>query len=87
MKLEVWKLESIKQYNRNPRKNDNATDAIMQSIQQCGYVAPIIVDEHGVILGGHTRYKALQRLGYTEARVIVAEGLTDEQKQKYRLTC
>lgn len=71
MKLETKKLTEIRPYHRNPRKNDDAVDAVAQSIRQCGYVAPIIVDEEGVILAGHTRYKALQKVGYTEAQVIV----------------
>lgn len=85
MQLISKKLEDIKPYPDNPRKNDGAVDAVAESIRQCGYVAPIIVDEDDVILAGHTRYKALQRLGYTEAQVIVKEGLTEEQKRKYRL--
>ena len=58
---------------------------MVESINQCGYIAPIIIDEDGVILAGHTRYKALQKLGKTEVECIVKEGLTEEQKKKYRL--
>ena len=85
MTLETKNLTEIHPYPSNPRKNDGAVDAVAESIRQCGYVAPIIVDEEGVILAGHTRYKALQKVGYTEAQVIVKEGLTEEQKKKYRL--
>lgn len=85
MKIETIKLPEIKPYLNNPRKNDQAVDAVAESIQQCGYVAPIIVDENNVILAGHTRYKALKRLGYTEADVVVKAGLSEEQKRKYRL--
>ena len=85
MELTVTKLKDITPYERNPRNNDAAVDAVAESIKQCSYIAPIIVDEDGVILAGHTRYKALKRLGYTECEVIVKEGLTDEQKRKYRI--
>ena len=85
MKMETTKLSEIKPYPNNPRKNDQAVEAVAESIRQCGYVAPIIVDEDGVILAGHTRYKALKRLGRVEAEVVVKTGLTDEQKRKYRL--
>ena len=85
MTLETKNLTEIHPYPGNPRKNDSAVDAVAESIRQCGYVAPIIVDEEDVILAGHTRYKALQKVGYTEAQVIVKEGLTEEQKKKYRL--
>ncbi len=78
-------MAEIKPYEKNPRKNDGAADAVMKSINQCGYVAPIIIDEKNVILAGHTRYKALKKLGYDEAECVVKEGLTEEQKKKYRL--
>lgn len=85
MEIQVKKLSDITPYHNNPRKNDVAVDAVVKSIRQCGYIAPIIVDENGVILAGHTRYKALKKLGRTEAEIVVKEGLTEEQKRKYRL--
>lgn len=84
-KLSTMRMEDIRPYPNNPRKNDGAVDAVAESIRQCGYVAPIIVDENGVILAGHTRYKALQKLGYKIADVLVKSGMTEEQKKKYRL--
>ena len=81
----VRQLADIHPYEKNPRNNDGAVDAVAESIDQCGYIAPIIIDEAGVILAGHTRYKALQKLGRTEAVCIVKEDLTEEQKKKYRL--
>ena len=81
----VRQLAEIHPYEKNPRNNDTAVDAVVESINQCGYIAPIIIDEDGVILAGHTRYKALQKLGKTEVECIVKEGLTEEQKKKYRL--
>lgn len=85
MKLVIKSLSEIKPYENNPRRNDGAVTAVEESIKQCGYIAPIIVDEDGVILAGHTRYKALKNLGRTEAEVVVKTGLTEDQKRKYRL--
>lgn len=85
MEIVTRNLKDIHPYERNPRKNDGAVDAVAESIKQCGYIAPIIIDEDGVILAGHTRYKALQKLGRTECEVVVKEGLSEEQKRKYRL--
>lgn len=85
MQIKQLKMQDIHPYPNNPRKNDQAIDAVAESIRQCGYVAPIIVDEDGVILAGHTRYKALQALGYQQADCVVKTGLTEEQKRKYRL--
>lgn len=85
MKYIKRKLTDIRPYENNPRINEPAVEDVMESIRQCSYIAPIIIDEEGVILAGHTRYEALTRLGYTECEVIVAGGLTEEQKRKYRL--
>ena len=85
MKIRTEPLAKIKPYERNPRKNDQAVAAVAESIRQCGYVAPIIVDEHFTILAGHTRWKALQQLGHATAQVCIVEGLSEEQKRKYRI--
>lgn len=84
MRLEVLKLADIVPYGNNPRKNDGAVNAVAESIRQCSYVAPIIVDEGNVIIAGHTRYKALKALGVEEAQCLVCEGLSEEQRRKYR---
>ena len=79
------KIKDIKPYENNPRINDEAVEDVAESIRQCGYIAPIVVDENGVILAGHTRLKALKNLGKTSCEVVVVEGLDEEQKKKYRL--
>lgn len=57
----------------------------MESIKQCGYVTPIVINTENVILAGHTRYNALIQLGYEEADCILVDGLTEEQERKFRL--
>ena len=85
MKYVKKKMAEIRPYENNPRIIDDAVDDVAESIRQCSYIAPIIVDEAGVILAGHTRFKALQKLGYKECDVVVVTGLTEDQKKKYRL--
>lgn len=85
MEIKRVPLDSIIPYAKNPRKNDAAAKQVAQSIRECGYCNPIIVDENMVILAGHTRAKALKILGWTECDIIVRDGLTEEQKTKYRL--
>ena len=63
MEIVVKKTNEIFPYPNNPRKNNSAVSSVMESIRQCGYIAPIIIDENGVILAGHTRYKAIKKLG------------------------
>ena len=85
MELVTMNISDIKPYPNNPRINDGAVEAVKESIKQCGYIAPIIVDENNVVLAGHTRLKALKSLGREQTEVIVRRGLTEEQKRKYRL--
>ena len=84
MKLERLKLSEITPYGNNPRKNDGAVNAVAESIRQCSYITPVIVDEDHVIIAGHTRYKALAALGMDDIECLVCDGLTEEQKKKYR---
>lgn len=84
MKLERLKLSEITLYKNNPRKNDDAVNAVAESIRQCSYITPIIVDEDYVIIAGNTRYKALVALGMDDVECLICDGLTEEQKKKYR---
>ena len=85
MELVTIRLEKLKPYKNNPRYNDDAVDAVEESIRQVGYITPIVVDENLEILAGHTRFKALYNLGEEEAECIIVSGLTEEQKKKFRL--
>lgn len=85
MKVEQRKLDDIKPYERNPRDNDAAVDAVAASIKQFGFRQPIVVDGDGVIVCGHTRWKAAQKLGLDKAPVHVAKDLTPEQIRAYRI--
>lgn len=84
MKLTTLKLEEIFPYPNNPRINDQAVEAVAESIRQCSYVQPIIVDENHVVLAGHTRLKALKTIGVEECQVLICDGLTEEKKRKFR---
>lgn len=85
MEIIKLKIADIVPYDKNPRKNDGAVDAVAESIKQCGYCAPIVIDEDNVILAGHTRLKALKKLKYKECECVRKVGMTEEQKRKYRL--
>lgn len=87
MKVEMWLVERIKPYARNPRRiNDAAIEAVASSIREFGWRVPIVVDEDGVILAGHTRLlAATQKLGMEQVPVHQALGLTEAQKRAYRI--
>ena len=85
MKIEMRPLAEIKPYESNPRINDDAVAAVAESIRQFGFRQPIVVDEAGVVIAGHTRLKAAERLGLEQVPVHVAIGLTPEQVRAYRI--
>ena len=85
MQIYDKRLDEIKPYENNPRHNDNAVDAVANSIREFGFKVPIVVDSEGVIVAGHTRYKAAQKLGLQTVPCLVADDLTQEQVNAFRL--
>lgn len=79
------KTEELKEYENNPRNNDNAVDAVAASIKEFGFKVPIVIDADGVIIAGHTRLKAAKQLGLKTVPCIVADDLTEEQIRAFRL--
>lgn len=84
-KIIMMNTEKLKPYENNPRFNDKAVDAVAKSIENFGFKVPIVVDKHNVIVTGHTRLKAAQKLGLAQVPVIVADDLTPEKIKAFRL--
>ena len=78
-------VAAIRPYERNPRLNDKAVDAVAASLKEFGFRQPIVVDADGVIIAGHTRYKAALQLGLQKVPVHVATDFTPEQVKAYRI--
>lgn len=85
MQVTMRKVSDVKPYEKNPRRNDGAVDAVAASIKEFGFQQPIVVDKDGVIIAGHTRYKAAKKLKCDTVPVVVADDLTEEQVKAYRL--
>ena len=85
MQVKTVSIDQIKPYENNPRNNDDAVDAVANSIKEFGWQQPIVVDTDGVIIAGHTRYKAAKQLKLKEVPIVVADKLTKEQVNAYRL--
>ena len=85
MKIEMRPITDIKPYPNNPRINDDAVDTVAGSIKEFGFRQPIVVDEDGVIICGHTRFKAAQKLGMETVPVHVAKDLSPDQIKAYRI--
>lgn len=87
MSLDVamWPIADVRPYARNPRRNEKSVDKVAASIREFGFRQPLVVDRHGVLVVGHTRLKAAQKLGLTEVPVHVAADLSPEQAKAYRI--
>ena len=85
MKVELLDLKKLVPYARNPRITAHAVDKVAASIKEFGFRQPIVVDSEMVIIAGHTRYQAAQKLGLKKVPVHVAEGLSAEQVKAYRI--
>ena len=85
MKIENKRLSEITPYENNPRHNEASVDKVAASIREFGFKVPIVIDKDGVIITGHTRYKAAQKLGLETVPTITADDLSEEKVRAYRL--
>lgn len=79
------KLSEITPYEKNPRRNDEAVEYVAESIKEFGFKVPIVVDKDGIIVAGHTRYKAAKKLKLKEVPCIIADDLTEDQVKAFIL--
>lgn len=85
MKIEYKNIDEVIPYENNPRHNEEAIEYVANSIQEFGFKVPIIVDKDNVIVTGHTRLKAAQKLGLEKVPVIYADDLTEDQIKAFRI--
>ena len=85
LRVKYVPVGDVHPYEDNPRRNDDAVQAVVNSLREFGWKQPIVVDADGTIVVGHTRYKAALALEMTHVPVVVASDLTPEQCAAYRL--
>jgi len=78
-------INDLKEYENNPRNNDEAVEPVANSIKEFGFKVPIIIDKDNVIIAGHTRLRAAKKLKLKTVPCIVADDLTEEQIRAFRL--
>lgn len=85
IKIEYIALSDIKPYENNPRMNDDAVKYVENSIKEFGFKVPIIIDQNNVIVAGHTRLKAAEKLNLEKVPCIRASNLNAEQIKAFRI--
>ncbi len=83
--VEVWSINRLVPYERNPRKNDCAVDRMCTSIKEFGFKIPCLVRGDGEVVDGHLRLKAAHKLGIEEVPVILCDEWSPEQVKAFRL--
>ena len=85
MQIEYIKPDDLVPYANNPRHNDNAVGAVAASINEFGFLVPVVIDRENVIVTGHTRVKAAKQLGLEYVPCIRADDLNEAQIKAFRL--
>jgi len=85
MEVQEIDVRDVYPYENNPRKNADAVKYVMESIKEFGFKQPIVLDKNHVIVVGHTRFAAAKKLGMKTVPCVVAEDMTEEQANAYRL--
>jgi ParB-like chromosome segregation protein Spo0J len=84
LKLQDIELSLLKPWEDSPRVNDEAVDAVATTITSFGFNMPILCDPEFTIISGHTRWKAVRKMGMTSVPVIVLR-MTDVQRKAFAL--
>lgn len=86
LKIEVWAIGRPQPYPMNARIiTDVAIDKVAASIDRFGWQQPIVVDDQGVVVVGHTRLLAAKKLKLKQVPVHVMRGVPQTRIDEYRL--
>lgn len=85
MQVEDWPTGKVHPYPNNPRVLRNAAEKVAESIKAFGWRQPIVVDDEGVIIIGHSRLAAAKLLKLKKVPVHVATGLSPDQVRALRV--
>ena len=85
LEIQIWHIDRLVLYARNPRKNDAVVDRMCSSIREFGFKIPVLArsDDEGV--DGHLRIKAARKLRMTEVPVILCDEWSAAQVKAFRL--
>src|SRR3954454_15478275 len=83
--VQIWPIDRLVFYARNPRKNDPAVDRMCASIREFGFKIPVLARSDGTVVDGHLRLKSCRKLGISEVPVILCDEWTEAQVKAFRL--
>src|SRR5579872_3714041 len=89
--IQIWPIDRLVFYARNPRKNDAAVDRMCSSIREFGFKIPVLARSNGEVVDGHLRLKAARKLGSwpggdtSAIPVLLCDEWSAEQVRAFRL--
>ncbi len=85
MNIRDVSVSRLREYENNPRNNDLAVEKVKYSIERFGFLFPVVIDVNYVIVCGHTRVRACRELGIQTVPCIIADELSEDQINLFRL--
>lgn len=85
MNIREVSVSRLREYENNPRNNDLAVEKVKYSIERFGFLFPVVIDLNYTIVCGHTRVRACREMGIQTVPCIVADELSEEQINLFRL--
>lgn len=85
LKLEYWEPTKLIGYIKNPRKNDQVIQRMVESISEFGFTIPVLAKSDGSVIDGHLRLKAAMKMKMDSVPVVIADHMNDSQIKAFRL--
>jgi len=86
IKIEYVDIDRLKEWENNPRINDEASKKLSKLIKYYGFINPIIATPDGLIRAGHTRYKAAKLNKLKKVPVIFVDFKSEEEAKGYSIS-
>lgn len=85
-KIELWSLKRLRPSKPNARTHPKKQrDKLLRVVRQCGFINPILVDEHGTIISGNLRKEVAELMDLREVPVIQIAHLSEVEKRALAL--
>lgn len=85
LKVKYIPIGDLKDWDENPRINDEAAGKLTKLIEVHGFINPIIITPDMKVRAGHTRIKAAKLMGIEKVPAMIVEFDSEEQAQAFSL--
>lgn len=87
MTQEIWHIDRLKNWDKNPRSiTKDDFERLKQQLQKLGQYKPLLVTPDGIVLGGNMRLRAYRELGINDIWVSVVEPKNEDEMLEYALS-